>query len=158
MMSSVGDQGRVEAVYRSVHPRLWRSLVAYTGDAALASDAEAEAFAQALGRGEAVDDVATWVWRSAFRIAAGLLAVRSLSNDHRLPEGTTAPTGSVAEFLGLLVELSSQQRACVALRYVGNYTSSEIGELLGTSAGTVRVQLHRAHATLRRTIMEAEHA
>jgi RNA polymerase sigma-70 factor (ECF subfamily) len=132
--------------------------VAYTGDAALASDAEAEAFAQALGRGEAVDDVATWVWRSAFRIAAGLLAVRSLSNDHRLPEGTTAPTGSVAEFLGLLVELSSQQRACVALRYVGNYTSSEIGELLGTSAGTVRVQLHRAHATLRRTIMEAEHA
>ena len=39
-----------------------------------------------------------------------------------------------------------------------SYTSPEIGELLGTSAGTVRVQLHRAHATLRHTIMEAEHA
>ena len=66
--------------------------------------------------------------------------------------GLDAADGSVAEFLGLLAELSPQQRACVALRYVGEYTSPEIGELLGTSAGTVRVQLHRAHAALRPTI------
>ena len=72
--------------------------------------------------------------------------------------GLDGPTGSVAEFLGLLAELSPQQRACVALRYVGEYTSPEIGELLGTSAGTVRVQLHRAHAALRHTMTEAEHA
>jgi RNA polymerase sigma factor (sigma-70 family) len=158
MMSGVSDQCRVEAVYRSLHPRLWRSLLAYTGDAELSSDAEAEAFAQALGRGEAVDDVAAWVWRSAFRIATGLLAARSRPNDLRPTHGSTSPTGSVAEFLSLLADLSPQQRACVALRYVGEYTAPEIGELLGTSAGTVRVQLHRAHATLRDTIMEGEHA
>ena len=70
-MAGVGDQDRVEAVYRSVHPRLWRSLLAYTGDAELASDAEAEAFAQVLRRGDAVDDVEAWVWRSAYRIAVG---------------------------------------------------------------------------------------
>ena len=70
-MGGMGDQDRVEAVYRSVHPRLWRSLLSYTGDAELASDAEAEAFAQVLRRGDAVDDVAAWVWRSAFRIAVG---------------------------------------------------------------------------------------
>ena len=157
-MSGVSDQGRVEAVYRSVHPVLWRSLLAYTGDADLASDAEAEAFAQALGRGEAVDDVAAWVWRSAFRIASGLRAVRSRSNVLRLSEGSMPRTGSVAEFLGLLADLSPQQRACVVLRYVGEFTAPEIGDLLGTSAGTVRVQLHRAHAALRDTIMEAEHA
>ena len=98
------------------------------------------------------------VWRSAFHIATGLLAARSPSNDPRPAEGSTPPTDSVAEFLGLLADLSPQQRACVALRYVGEYTSPEIGELLGTSAGTVRVQLHRAHAALRHTIMEAEHA
>ena len=115
------------------------------------------AFAQVLRRGDAVDDVAAWAWRSAFRIASGLLAARS-TNGHRPAEGATPPTGSVAEFLGLLIDLSPQQRACVALRYVGEYTSHEIGELLGTSAGTVRVQLHRAHAALRHTITEAEHA
>ena len=87
-----------------------------------------------------------------------LLAARSSSTDLGPVDGSTPPTGSVAEFLGLLADLSPQQRACVALRYVGEYTSPEIGELLGTSAGTVRVQLHRAHAALRHTITEAEHA
>jgi DNA-directed RNA polymerase specialized sigma24 family protein len=158
MMCDMSDQDRVETVYRAVHPRLWRSLLSYTGDAELASDAEAEAFAQVLRRGDAVDDVAAWVWRSAFQIAAGLLAARSRRNDVRPAEGSTPPIGSVAEFLGLLADLSPQQRACVALRYVGEYTSLEIGELLGTSAGTVRVQLHRAHHALRHSIMEAEHA
>ena len=158
-MGRVGDQDRVEAVYRAIHPRLWRSLFAYTGNAELASDAEAEAFAQVLRRGDAVEDVAAWVWRSAFRIAAGLLSMRS-----RRPEGIQpaqdpmVPADSLAEFMALLADLSSQQRACVALRYVGNYTSPEIGELLGTSAGAVRVQLHRAHSALRNTLMEADHA
>jgi len=158
MMGRVGNQDRVEAVYRSVHSRLWRSLLSYTGDAELASDAEAEAFAQVLRRGDTVDDVEAWVWRSAFRIAAGLLAAWPCSTDLGSASGSTPPTGSVAEFLGLLSELSPQQRACVALRYVGEYTSTEIGDLLGTSAGTVRVQLNRAHAALRHTITEAERA
>lgn len=157
-MGAMGDQDRVEAVYRSVHPRLWRSLLSYTGDAELASDAEAEAFAQVLRRGDAVDDVEAWVWRSAFRIAAGLLAAWSRSTDLEPVSGSTQATGSVVEFLGLLSDLSPQQRTCVALRYVGKYTSAEIGELLGTSASTVRVHLNRAHATLRHTIREAEHA
>ena len=157
-MADVGDQDRVEAVYRSVHPRLWRSLLSYTGDAELASDAEAEAFAQVLRRGDAIDDVEAWVWRSAFRIASGLLATWSSSPGCEPVDRWMRSEGSVAEFLGLLAELSPQQRACVALRYVGDYTSSEIGELLGTTAGTVRVQLNRAHAALRYTITEAEHA
>ena len=104
-MGAVGDQDRVEAVYRSVHPRLWRSLLSFTGDAELASDAEAEAFAQVLRRGDAVDDVEAWVWRSAFRIAWGLVAARSSSTDLGPVDGSTPPTGSVAEFLGLLAEL-----------------------------------------------------
>jgi DNA-directed RNA polymerase specialized sigma24 family protein len=158
MMSAMGGHGRVEAVYRSVHPRLWRSLLSYTGNPELASDAEAEAFAQVLRRGDAVGDVEAWVWRSAFRIASGLLATRSSSTVPGPVSGSMPSTGSIAEFLGLLAGVSPQQRACVALRYVGEYTSIEIGELLGISAGTVRVHLNRAHATLRRTIMEAEHA
>ena len=148
-MEVVG-QLRVEVVYRRDHARLWRSLLAFTGDPELASEAEAEAFAQVLRRGEAVQDVAAWVWRSAFRIAIGLLGaarshdefVRRLAEDARLEP-------SHAEFLALLGSLSQQQRACVVLRYTGGFTSEEIADLIGSSAGTVRVQLHRAHATLR---------
>jgi hypothetical protein len=29
-MGATGDEDRVEAVYRSVHPRRWRSLLSYT--------------------------------------------------------------------------------------------------------------------------------
>jgi len=152
------SRDRVEAVYRTTHPRLWRSLLTYTADAELASDAEAEAFAQVLRRGDAVEDVEAWVWRSAFRIASGMLADRSRSTTPEPVDGWAPSGGTEVEFLGLLEDLSAQQRACVALRYVGGYTPSEIGGLLGTSAGTVRVQLHRAHVALRHTITEAEHA
>lgn len=156
MIDGVTRQDRVEVVYRAVHVRLWRALLAFTGDSELASDAEAEAFAQVLRRGDAVDDVEAWVWRSAFRIASGLLASRS--SDQCAADGSASPVPSMTEFFDLLGGLSRQQRACVALRYVGGYTSVEIGELLGTSAGTVRVQLSRAHAALRDSIREAEHA
>jgi RNA polymerase sigma-70 factor (ECF subfamily) len=50
---------------------MWRALYAYAGDPEVASDAVSEAFAQALRRGSAIRELDRWVWRSAFRIAAG---------------------------------------------------------------------------------------
>ena len=155
-MAVVGDQDRVEAVYRSVHPRLWRSLLAYTGDAELASDAEAEAFAQVLRRG----DPSTMSRRGVGVVRPALPRVSwrpGRARRMRPAYGSMPSTGSVAEFLGLLAELSSQQRACVAfvrrrIHVIGDRRA------VGTSAGTVRVQLNRAHAALRHTITEAEHA
>jgi DNA-directed RNA polymerase specialized sigma24 family protein len=158
MMDGVEGVVRVESVYRSIHGRLWRALWSFTGDREVASDAEAEAFAEVLRRGDAVDDVSGWVWRSAFRIAAGLLAERSRPVPSTAVSEETSGPGSVAEFLGLLGGLSSQQRACVVLRYVGDLSAGEIGGVLGTSAATVRVQLHRAHGSLRRSLKEAGRA
>ena len=151
MMEVVDQRARVEDAYRRIHPRLWKALLSFTGDRELASDAESEAFAQALRRGAAVDDVAAWVWRSAFRIAAGML-VDAPPNVHVRRDD--AQDDSLAEFLSLLSGLSEQQRACVVLRYVGGFDAAAIAGLLDTSPGTVRVQLHRAHASLRRTIRE----
>jgi DNA-directed RNA polymerase specialized sigma24 family protein len=47
----------VEAVYREHGAHLWRSLLLYTGDRDVASDAVAEAFAQAIRRGDEVRKV-----------------------------------------------------------------------------------------------------
>lgn len=66
----------IEAVYRAQHERLWRALLSYSGDPDVESDAEAEAFAQVLRRGDAVDDPAAWVWTAAFKIAGGMLQTR----------------------------------------------------------------------------------
>jgi RNA polymerase sigma-70 factor (ECF subfamily) len=161
MMSTMaGDHvagDRVEATYREVHGRLWRALVSFTGDPEVASDAEAEAFAQALQRGDGIVDVAAWVWRSAFRIAAGMLAARSRRREVLDFDRVAGASASLVEFVSLLGGLSDQQRACVVLRHVGGFTSTEIAELLDTSPTTVRVQLHRAHGSLRRSLMESQH-
>lgn len=140
----------VEAVYRAEHRLLWRSLLSYTCDPEMASDAESEAFTQAMRRGDKIADLSAWVWRAAFRIAAGMLAARS-HDQAMLARLTAEPTleRSLLDFLALLGDLSEQQRACVALRYTGGFSASEIAEMLGTSPGTVRVQLHRAHSALR---------
>jgi DNA-directed RNA polymerase specialized sigma24 family protein len=59
-----------ERLYREEAPRLWRTMVAFTGDRT-ANDVVAEAFAQCLRCGSAVR--ALWLWKAAFRIAAGQL-------------------------------------------------------------------------------------
>ncbi len=66
----------VEALYRQDSDRLWRAVRAFAGDPDIASEAVAEAYAQALRRGPAMRDPAAWIWRSAFHIAAGALKSR----------------------------------------------------------------------------------
>lgn len=149
MMEAVADD-RIERVYRAEHDRLWRSLLSFTGSADLASEAESEAFTQLIGRGDDVRDPAAWVWRSAYRIANGLMDRRG--RPVQLVEPVPVSDWSIVDLLSMLDGLTRQQRACVVLRYVGGFTGPEIAELLGTSAGTVRVQLHRAHETLRATL------
>jgi len=75
-MDGVADVDRVVTVYGSIHPVLWRALFAYRGDREVASDAESEAFAQVIRRGDEVVDVGASVWRRAFAIAGGMLAAR----------------------------------------------------------------------------------
>ena len=66
----------LEVLYREHGKRLWWALVAFSGDRDIASDVESEAFAQALRRGEAIKDTLAWIWKAAFRIAAGELKQR----------------------------------------------------------------------------------
>lgn len=154
------EMERVEAVYREHHVRLWRSLLAYTGDADLASEAAAETFSQAVARGTELRDPAAWIWRSAFKIAGGIMSERrARSEDQPIDEVLDLVAGEMSfstfplvEFVDSLMDLPNQRRAVVVLRYAGGFSAPEIAELLGTSANTVRVQLHRAHGQLRERI------
>jgi RNA polymerase sigma-70 factor (ECF subfamily) len=144
---------RVHDAWVAHHERLWRSLLAWSGDREVASDALAEAFAQATRRGAAVDDVGPWVWRAAFRIAGGLLA------DGRRRGGTPLASPDQADramlpddavaLIDALDRLGPRDRQIVVLSIVGGWRAADIGRLTNTSPGTVRVQLHRAKARLR---------
>src|SRR4051794_29133827 len=78
----------LERVYREQGDRMWRALYAYAGDPEIASDALSEAFAQALRRNDAIREADRWVWRSAFRIAAGEMKRRRSEIGGTGPEPT----------------------------------------------------------------------
>jgi RNA polymerase sigma factor (sigma-70 family) len=152
---------RVHEAWVAHHERLWRSVLAWSGDRELASDAVAEAFAQAARRGGAVDDVGRWVWAAAFRIGAGLLADRRRRYDGGMsPAIDTAATGLPEDGIALvsaLAELTADDRTIVVLSLVGGWSSAEVAELVDSTPGTVRVRLHRAKARLR-TLLEVHDA
>src|SRR5919201_2535752 len=71
---------RLERLYRVQGARMWHAVLAFAGDPEVASDAVAEAFAQALRRGDEIRDPERWLWRSMFKIAAGELKERGRSS------------------------------------------------------------------------------
>ena len=125
---------------------MWRALLAYSGDPDIASDAVAEAFAQALRRNGAIRSVVPWVWRAAYRIAAGELKERR----RLLPEVDRAQDNPVADLdlSTALMQVSPRQRASLFLYYYGDYQPREIARMIGSSQSAVRVHLHRGRKRL----------
>ena len=151
-VATVGARDGVEAVYRADAERLWRAVYAYAGDAEIASDAVAEAFAQLLRRGAAVRDPAAWAWRTAFRIAAGALKVRGAAAP--TPFGLDAHVDRYADpdLLVALGRLSQAQRAAVILFYYADLPIREIADRLGTNGLVVRANLSRGRRRLRQLL------
>lgn len=145
----------LEELYREHAGRLWRALVAFTGDPEIGSDAMAEAFAQALGRGDELREPLRWVWRVAFRVAAGELKVRRRrlpAVDPRVSE-LDEPAGELVAALG---RLSPNQRATLVLHYYAGYPTREIAAIIGSSPATVRVHLSQGRKRLRRILEELD--
>jgi RNA polymerase sigma-70 factor, ECF subfamily len=144
---------RLRGCYERIHARLWRAVFAWSGSRDVTDDAVAEALAQAVRRGSEIRDVDAWVWRAAFRLAAGELKRRQL---RPVPvanvDDRTVEEPGPDERLDIeraLATLSDQQRACVVLRDVAGLSAPEAAGVLATTAGTVRVQAMRGRRRLR---------
>ena len=142
----------LEAVYRADAERLWRALLAYGGDPDLASEAVAEAYAQALRRGAAIRDPAAWTWRAAFRIAGGALKTRRAADQAAAPE-TTVTVGrpdryADPDLAAALRRLPDAQRAAVILFYYADLPVREIAARLGSNQLAVRANLSRGRRRL----------
>lgn len=151
-MSLERNAARVGEAWEAHAQRLFHSVLAWSGDPDVAADAVAEAFVQALRRGEAVEDVGRWVWRAAFRVAGGLLAQRSraVTPSENQPEPVDAGTlpDEVVSLLDVLGRLDERDRMIVVLSLVGGWSSGDIAALDGSTPGAVRVRLHRARTRL----------
>ena len=143
----------LESLYREQADRLWRAVYAYAGDRDLASDAVAEAFAQYLRRTAEIQSPAGWLWRAAFRIAAGELSDRRKTSPELEPfdSGVMSP---VQDLLMTLRLLPPKQRAVLILHYYEGYTTPEIATILGSASATVRVHLSQGRKRLRKLLEE----
>ena len=142
----------IEDVYRQHAPRLWRSLVAHTTSPEIATEAVAEAFAQALARGDALMDPAAWVWKTSFRIAAGEMARRAPSATYADRAATETGYERVEEadaLVRVFARLPPRQRAVVVLRYYAEMPLRDIAATLSIALPTVGVHLTQARRRLR---------
>ncbi len=149
MVTPVAATSEVEAVYRQDGGRLWRALYAFAGDEDVASDAVAEAFAQALRRGSAIRDARSWVWRSAFRLAKGDLKRGSSLLHGPMPEGAFQDAHPDEQLLAALQGLTPQQRAVIVLHYYVDCPVREIARRTGINPLAVRAHLSRGRKHLR---------
>jgi RNA polymerase sigma-70 factor (ECF subfamily) len=127
---------------------MWRALTAFSGSREIAQDAVSEAFAQALRRGDGIRSLQRWVWKSAYRIAAGELQRRST-----LVALTVDPSVSYEEpaweLRSALTQLPERQRAVVVLHYYGGYSARDIARIVGSTSAGVWVSLSRGRQRLR---------
>jgi RNA polymerase sigma-70 factor (ECF subfamily) len=148
-----GTAGDLESLYRDQGARVWRAVFAYAGSRDVADDAVAEAFAQALRRGAAIRDPLAWIWRAAFRIAAGELKRRRahVASDY---QGTYELTETRSDLAASLAKLSPNQRAAVVLHHYAGYRSDEVAGIIGSTPAAVRVHLMRGRRRLRELLEE----
>jgi RNA polymerase sigma-70 factor, ECF subfamily len=141
----------IEEIYRADGAKLYRALLLFTGQPEIAKDAAAEAFAQALRRGAALRSPERWIWRVAYRVAAGELQ-RWRNTSGALPEnGYEVPQTSL-ELAIAMRGLSAMQRAAVALHDYAGYSLRETAAIAGSTPSAISVHLVRAHRKLRASL------
>ena len=144
----------ISELYEAEGPRLWRAVFAVAHDREVTDDAVAEAFAQCIRRGATVRDPRAWVWRSAFRIAAGELQDRRRRVGSDVPEPSYEVPDEAIPLMHVLRTLPTNQRAAVVLKHYAGYGTVEIAAILGIGRGTVRVHLSRGRKRLRELLDE----
>ena len=138
----------VETLYRQDSGRLWKALYAFAGDPDIASDAVADAYAQALRRGPAIRDPAAWIWRAAFRIAAGTLKTRRSDGDELSDRTVHLDRYEDSDLLAALRQLPDAQRAAIILFYYADLPVREVAARLGSNGLAVRANLSRGRRRL----------
>ncbi|MEP6665554.1 MAG: sigma-70 family RNA polymerase sigma factor [Nocardioidaceae bacterium] len=142
---------KVERSYRTHSHKLWRALLLFSGDPDVASDAVAEAFAQALRRGAEVQDVDRWVWRAAFQIARGDLQRRSNHEPILDDVAVDVPTETI-DLIRALATLSPKQSGAIVLHHYAGYSNRETAQILGSTTAAVGVHLERGRKRLRQLL------
>ena len=151
----------MEALYRAHHALVFRAAYRTTGSASDAEDVLQTVFLRLLRRPDtllAVDGAEGYLHRAAVNASLDVLRARRRVSDAN-PDGEDtryAPdrlhySEEIRQWLREAVSrLNRMEAEVVVLRFFEGKPNHEIAELLGTTAGTVAVALHRARKRLQR--------
>ncbi|MEX1196147.1 MAG: sigma-70 family RNA polymerase sigma factor [Dehalococcoidia bacterium] len=159
-----GDERALSELYQTYFPRVYRYILARTGNTYDAEDLAEEVFMRVL---EAID---RFQWREApfsawlFRIAHNAVISQRRKETARgrsspltdgLPIGTAGPEELVEsrlvlnEVLKAAQRLPDAQRQVIALRFSAGLSVAETARAMGKGEGNVKVIQHKAIAKLR---------
>lgn len=140
--------------YEATYPHVRSTLAVISGDPDLAADSADEAFARALERWSRVGAMAspkawvTTVGLNCIRRAKRRRALEASVLGRRRVVEAADPVGAVHPVWTQVAQLPPQQRAVVALRYLGDLTEPDVAAVLGISRGTVASTLADARRRL----------
>jgi RNA polymerase sigma-70 factor, ECF subfamily len=146
----------VEQSYRLTGPKLWRSILLFSGSVDVADEALAEAYAQALRRGSAIDDVDAWVWRASFQIARGELK-RTRGRPELVEDAPSVEMSShVLDVVRALRAIPPRQREALVLHHYVDYPIRDVARLMGTTVPAVAMLLERGRRNIRPLLEEQD--
>jgi RNA polymerase sigma-70 factor (ECF subfamily) len=152
-----------ETFFRGEYPRLCRALVLLVGDASEAEDLAQESMTRVLERWIRVREMESpigYVYRTALnlqrkRIRRLAVRARRVFADVPAPDPVTAADDRHDVRRALASLPASQRAALVLVDWIG-MDAGEAAGLLGITAGSLRVRLHRGRMALR-TVLGDRH-
>jgi RNA polymerase sigma factor (sigma-70 family) len=143
----------IERVYAARYAPFRRAVAAILGSEERAHDAVQEGFARALDKRRQFKggSLEAWIWRIVVRQAFDLRERPVLALEEEF-DAELLVSDRDPELAAAIRRLPPRRRLIVFLRYFGDLSYQQIGELLGLSTGTVGAALTQAHNELRQEL------
>lgn len=145
------DDGFV-ALYRRLAGPLTRLAVLLVDRHDLAEEVVHDAFARLYERWGSVEDPTSYVRAAVVNRSRDVLRRRRLTRTRPVPVTDVATHDRPSLLRDAIQSLPSRQRAVVVLRFYEDQSVPQIARLLRAPEGTVKSDLHRAMATLRKEL------
>jgi RNA polymerase sigma factor (sigma-70 family) len=144
----------LEETFREQRTALMRLAFLMCGSREQAEDLVQTAFAAAQERSDEIENLPAYLRRTIVNRAKDTQRrqFRLRRVLHRLADDPVTLQPELDHTWSVIRSLPVQQRTVVVLRYYEDLTLVQIAELLDRPAGTVRSDLHRAHANLRKAL------
>lgn len=168
--TQAGDQEAFGQLYDRYHEMVFRYVLFRVGDRQLAEDLTAETFLRALRRIASVSyqgrDIGAWfvtiarnlvldhVKSSRYRLEQTTSEIADLSPSTSGPEQQVLDGATHEELLRCVAKLNSDQKECIALRFLQGLSVAETARLMNRNEGAVKALQHRAVRRLAQLLPE----